>query len=153
MPLDPKKLRSDAKRLQQARLAAPGRETIGTTSAVRAALPIIYELRNDGVAWSAIADALAKQGVVQGKDRVPITTHRLTALVNQIESQDRRRSEKNARPRGDTVATIEVERVKPRLLQDAVALSSSSTPVEPAASEHDLRAAAFEKLQSILKKE
>ena len=80
MALDPKRLHEDAKRLQKARLPTiAGRETTGTTRAIRAALPVIYQLREEGVSWSAIASALADQGVVQGRDRIALTTHRLTA--------------------------------------------------------------------------
>ena len=95
MPLDPKKLRKDARRLQGARPdTTVGRETTGTTRAIRTALPDIYDLRNDGVSWPAIADALAIQGVVQGKDRIPLTTNRLTAIVSQIEEQERKKASK-----------------------------------------------------------
>jgi hypothetical protein len=93
MPIDPKQLRKDARRLQNARPETTvGRESIGTTRDIRAALPVIYELRKDGLSWPAIAEALAAQGVVQGKDRIPLTTNRLTAIVSQIEEQERKKA-------------------------------------------------------------
>ena len=47
--------------------------------------------------WSAIAAALAAQGIVQGKARIPLTTNRLTALVRQIELQNQKRDAKKAK--------------------------------------------------------
>lgn len=95
MTLDLKRLRIDASRFQTERSKSrSSRETTGTTKAIRAALPQIYSLRGDGVQWSAIAAALAAQGIVQGKARVPLTTNRLTALVRQIELQNQKRAAK-----------------------------------------------------------
>lgn len=92
MPLDPKRLVRDAKKAQTARPATlVGRETTGVTRAVRAALPAIRTLRAAGVTWAAIAQAMAEQGVRQ-KGNVPLTATRLTAIVGQVEAQDRRRS-------------------------------------------------------------
>lgn len=68
------------------------RERTGTTKAIRAALSEIYKLRERGVRWSAIAAALAAQGIVQGKDRSALTANRLTALVRQIELQNEKRA-------------------------------------------------------------
>lgn len=154
MSLDPKKLRQDAQRLQGARSASGvGRETLGTTKAVRAALPVIYELRKTGVSWPAIAEALGAQGVVQGRDRVPLTTNRLTALVTQIEDQARRKAEKvNNRSRSDS-AVQPVERAKPLSLSPDLANSTSHNSQQPSSTEEDLRRDAFQRLQSVLKKE
>ena len=105
MPLDPKKLRKDARRLQGARPdTTVGRESTGTTRAIMTALPDIYDLRKDGVPWPAIAGALAIQGVVQGKDRIPLTPNRLTAIGSQIEEQERKKASKAGnRNRSDAV--------------------------------------------------
>ncbi|UPT88228.1 hypothetical protein HAP41_0000003530 [Bradyrhizobium barranii subsp. apii] len=152
MPLDSKKLRHDALRLQKARgTSSVGRETTGTSKAVREALPTIHQLRKDGVSWAMIAQALAEQGVVQGKDRIPLTTHRLTALVTQIEAQQRKKALKvGPRDRGDTVEHPAVQ----RLTFSPDLVSPAETPNAPRlATEEDLRRAALEKLQTVLKKE
>src|SRR5579859_486079 len=95
MTLDIKRLSRDASRFQAERSMSPSsRETTGTTKAIRDVLPQIYSLREAGVQWSAIASALAAQGIVQGKARIPLTTNRLTALVRQIELQNQRRAAK-----------------------------------------------------------
>lgn len=95
MMVNPKQLRSDASKFQADRSKSrSGRETTGTTKAIRAVLPHIYSLRQDGVQWAAIAAALAVQGIVQGKARIPLTTNRLTALVRQIELQNQKRAAK-----------------------------------------------------------
>lgn len=93
--MDFKRLRIEASKFQTERSKSrSSRETTGTTKAIRAALPHIYSLREDGVQWSAIAAALAAQGIVQGKARIPLTTNRLTALVRQIELQNEKRAAK-----------------------------------------------------------
>jgi hypothetical protein len=97
MTLDFKRLCIDASSFQTERSKLrSSRETTGTTKAIRAALPQIYSLREDGLQWSAIAAALAAQGIVQGKARIPLTTNRLTALVRQIELQNEKRAAKQA---------------------------------------------------------
>jgi hypothetical protein len=151
MPLDQKQLRADAKRLHRARSSTSGKGITGTTSAIRAALPAIRDLREGGVAWAAIAEALAEQGVVQGKDRIPLTERRLTALVSQIEAQDRRKLESRALPRSDTTPLQEETQLSLKLngLPNAV-----SPAVDGLDTEHQLRAAAFAKLQqSLFKKD
>lgn len=93
--VDYKQFRGDAAKLQVERSKLRStRETTGTTKAIRAALPHIYGLREDGVQWAVIAAALAAQGIVQGKARIPLTTNRLTALVRQIELQNQKRAAK-----------------------------------------------------------
>jgi hypothetical protein len=151
MTLDPKKLRLDAKRLNKARPRSPiGRNTTGTTDAIRAALPTIYELRKAGVSWPAIAEALADQGVVQGKNRTRLTTHRLTALVTQIKNQERRKAEKSSdRGRSDAV-----DRTAPTLRKLSLASELAARPKSdpsPALSEDELRQSAFDKLKSVMK--
>lgn len=154
MPLDSKKLRQAALRLQKARGTSPiGRETTGTSKAVREALPIIRQLRKDGVSWAVIAQALAEQGVVQGKNRIALTTGRLTALVSQIEAQERKKSLKaGPRDRGDTVERP-AESVRRLTLSPDLAGSAETSNVPQLSTEDDLRRAALEKLQTLLKKE
>lgn len=154
MPLDSKKLRQDALRLQKVRgTSSIGRETTGTSKAVRESLPTIHQLRRDGVSWAVIAQALAEQGVVQGKDRIPLTTGRLTALVSQIEAQQRKKALKfGARDRGDTIERA-AEPVKRLTLSPDLAVSTETSEISPLSTEDDLRRAAFEKLQTVLKKD
>lgn len=154
MPLDEKQLKADAERLQKARVTTSGRiGPLGTSAAVRAALPAIRNLRQKGVAWSVIAQALAQQGVVQGKDRIPITERRLTGLVNQIEAQESRRRQAQAQPRLDTTASPGSEQLALGLSSDKPAQEEPAVKHKPEA-EHELRAAAFAKLQhSLFKKD
>ena len=94
MPLDPRRLARDAKTLEADRPAAAiGRETTGVTRAVRALMPAIRELRQAGVRWAAIAEALARQGVV-GSDGQPLKANRLTAVVDRIDSGERSKAAK-----------------------------------------------------------
>ena len=154
MPLDPKQLRQDARRLQDARPGtAVGRETTGTTKVIRTALPVIYQLRKDGVSWPVIADALAVQGVVQGKDRIPLTTKRLTAIVSQIEQQDRKKANKAGnRNRSDAVQRPTAPARRLSLSPDLLTRPTPSNP-EPFSTEEELRRAALESIKNVLKKE
>ena len=146
MPLDSKKLHQDALRLQKAR-------QVGTTKAVRDALPVIRELRKKEVSWAAIAQALAEQGVVQGKDRIPLTTSRLTALVSQIEALERKKALKfGDRDRADTTARPVRPAHRLTLSADLIRPAGTSDFQRPS-TEDELRQAAFEKLQTVLKKE
>lgn len=153
MALDPKRLREDARRLQEARLPTTvGKETTGTTKAIRFALPVIYDLRREGVTWPVIAQALADQGIVQGQNRTPLTTKRLTAIVSQIEEQERKKAAKASRVRSDAVEVPAGRRRKLSLSADLVASRpASESGAEP--TEEELRRSAFEKIQSVLKKE
>ncbi|MGY4349740.1 hypothetical protein ACVWXM_006233 [Bradyrhizobium sp. GM7.3] len=144
MPLDAKKLRHDAQRIHEARA--------GTTKAIRGALPAIYQLRKDGVSWSAIAKALAEQGVVQGKDGTPLTTNRLTGLVSQIEAQEHKKALKTGRERGDTQKRQEERPHRLTLSPDLVGPAAVSD-VQPHSTEDELRQSAFAKLQTVLKKD
>lgn len=154
MPLDPKKLRRDAQRLQKVRRPSLiGRETTGTTKAIRDALPVIRQLRKDQVSWAAIAQALADQGVVQGKDRVPLTAKRLTALVSQIETRERKKALKTgSRDRADTVKRG-IERAPRLTLSPDLVRPAEASDLLSSSTEDDLRQAAFEKLETVLKKE
>jgi len=155
MPLDPKKLRKDARRLQGARPdTTVGRETTGTTRAIRTALPDIYDLRKDGVPWPAIAGALAIQGVVQGKDRIPLTTNRLTAIVSQIEEQERKKASKvsNRARRSDAPDRPTEPARRLSLSSDLTSRPATPHPVQ-SSTEEELRLAALKNIQNVLKKE
>ena len=124
------------------------RERTGTTKAIRAALGHIYRLREDGIKWSAIAAALAAQGIVQGKARVPLTTNRLTALVRQIEVQNQKRAAKKEviaeqkdiamQNRGASLSSAPVKKTRavgadaPRLNRRSQQVAHSQGQAEPA---------------------
>jgi hypothetical protein len=150
MPLDPKQLRQDARRLQDA--CPVGRQSTGTTKAVRTVLPTVYQLRKDGVSWRAIADALAVQGVVQG-NRIPLTTKRLTAIVSQIEEQDREKANKAGnRVRSDAPNRPTEPAGRLSLSSDLTTRPLSPDP-QPSSTEDELRSAALENIKSVLKKD
>ena len=90
MLIDSKRLMKDCANAQ-ATLAATGyaRRRTGATAVIEPILPLIRELRARKHSWAAIAAALAKQGVVQGVDREPITARRLTALISAINNRVR----------------------------------------------------------------
>jgi hypothetical protein len=96
MSIDSKRLTKDCATAQAA-LAANGhaRRRTGATAVIEPILPIIRELRARKHSWAAIAAALAKQGVVQGNDREPITGRRLTALICAINKRVRRQEERS----------------------------------------------------------
>src|SRR6202022_909230 len=154
MPLDPKQLRQEARRHQNARPdTTVGREGTGTTRAIRTALPVIYQLRKDRVSWSAIAEALAVQGVVQGKDRIPLTTNRLTAIVSQIEEQDRKKASKAGnRARSDAPNRPTGPARRLSLSSDLTTPPVPSDP-QPSSTEDERRVAALKNIRSVLKKD
>lgn len=152
MAIDPNKLQRDAKSLHKTRQRHHGD---GTMSAIRTALPAIYRLRKKGVLWREIAAALAKQGVTQGKgkDRKPITVHRLTSLVTQIE-----RGAANER------ANHPVHLSNPSAKRNALQNPSVSLALDLSAKgkargrkstldEEDIRRAALRRVQSLLRKD
>jgi hypothetical protein len=150
MSVDPKLLQRDARGLLRTRR----RKGRGTTEAIRALLPTIYRLRSEGVLWREIAEALGKQGIVQGqgKKRKPITTTRLTALVRQIEA----RTQNEPKPPSIKKAQGEKARAtKMRPLSLAIELGqeigTSNRRSEP--SEEVLRRAALDRIQDVLKKD
>lgn len=155
MPLDPKRLARDAKRAQAQRPdSSIGRETTGVTRAVRAGLPVIRQLRAAGVTWAAIAEALSAQGVTQGEGQ-PLTATRLTAIVTQVEAQERRTAERKARrrTRPDLTASSEIVPPPELSLPDPVA----PAPPTPAgsgghATEEEIRRAGLHDLRQLLKK-
>ncbi len=97
MSIDSKRLTKDCANAQ-ATLAANGHalRRTGATAIIEPILPLILELRARKHSWAAIAAALAKQGVIQGVDREPITSRRLTALISAIEKRVRRRESRLA---------------------------------------------------------
>lgn len=150
MSLDPKRLLRDAKKAQTTRPATMvGRETTGVTRAVRAALPTIRKLRATGVSWAAIAQAMAEQGVRQKGD-VPLTATRLTAIVGQVEAQDRRRDAAAVRSRPDLAA----EPVSPVRPAPAPEPPRGPTPADPPThpTAEAIRRAGLAELNQILKK-
>jgi len=154
MTLDLKRLRTDASRLQTERSKSrSSRETTGTTKAIRTALPEIYKLRKDGVQWSAIAAALAAQGIVQGKDGVPLTTNRLTALVRQIELQNEKRAAKA--PKKGAGASSKKFAMQNQRLSLSPELGAETRAVEgrPPQSEDEIRRLAFERVQRMTEKD
>ena len=85
MSIDSKRLTKDCANAQ-ATLAAAGyglRRT-GATAIIEPILTLILELRAQKHSWAAIAAALAKQGVVQGVDREPITARRLRLWTDNL---------------------------------------------------------------------
>jgi hypothetical protein len=154
MPLDPKKLRKDARRLQGARPdTTVGRESTGTTRAIRTALPDIYDLRKDGLSWPAIAGALAIQGVVQGKDRIPLTTNRLTAIVSQIEEQERKKASKAGNRNRSDVVQRHAEPARRLSLSPDLTTPTEPSDLQRSSTEDELRSAALENIKSVLKKD
>jgi hypothetical protein len=153
MGIDPKQLQRDARLLKKTREQRKGP---GTTAAVRAALPTIYRLRADRVHWSEIAAALGKQGVVQGKgkNRIPITTTRLTSLVRQIEAEIEKGDYKPTRgePTGAHSQTNALQKSTVSLSVELAADTKASDRKSPP-TEEDLRRAALGRIQDVLKKD
>jgi hypothetical protein len=153
MSVDPKLLQRDARGFQKARR----RKGRGTTEAIRAVLPTIYRLRSEGILWREIAEALGKQGIVQGqgKKRSPLTTTRLTALVRQIEAETESAA---LDPKPPSIKTAQIEKsraTKMRPLSVAVELGQEirTSDRRSAPSEDDLRRAALDRIQDVLKKD
>lgn len=151
MAIDPSKLQRDAKNIRRTRRRNSGD---GTMAAIRTALPTIYQLRKDGVLWREIAGALAKQGITQGKGkkRMPITVHRLTSLVTQIERG-------TAKARTDHPARPSLPNAKRNALQNpslslAVELNAKGKARgrKSTLDEEDIRRAALKRIQDVLRK-
>lgn len=154
MPLDPKRLARDAKRAQAQRPDSTiGRETTGVTRAVRAGLPVIRQLRAAGVTWAAIAEAMSAQGVTQGEGQ-PLTATRLTAIVTQVEAQERRTVEREARRRTRPDLTASSGIVPPPELSLPDPVAPAPPPVESGAhaTEEEIRRAGLHDLRQLLKK-
>ncbi|MGY3602752.1 MULTISPECIES: hypothetical protein [unclassified Bradyrhizobium] len=154
MTLDLRRLRTDASRLQTERSKSrSSRETTGTTRAIRAALPEIYKLRDDGVQWSAIAAALAAQGIVQGRDRIPLTTNRLTALIRQIEVQNERRAARPAKKGAGTKPKKIAMQNRSLSLSPELRAETQAVDDRPPQSEDEIRRLAFERVQRMTEKD
>jgi hypothetical protein len=91
MTIDSNRLKNDSADAHASTEASGlARWRTGATAVIEPVLPIIYELRARGYGWKAIAAALAKQGVIQGINRKPLTSRRLTALISAINKRVRR---------------------------------------------------------------
>jgi hypothetical protein len=155
MALDLKRLRRDAKRLQEKRSKShSGRATTGATEAIRAALPEIYKLRDQGVLWSEIARALGKQGVVAGKKRLPLTTNGLTARVTQIEQQDRNAAAiKIKKSQSASPSKTNALQKHHLALSEELAADIRTTDGRSPQSEDDLRRSALKRVQRMTRKD
>ena len=157
--IDPKRLRKDAAKAEQDRLRSGiGQETVGIVRAIRDVLPIIRELRSEGMRWAAIADALNAQGIYPGTGDKPgiLTPKRLTAIVSYLEKQEVQRAAKRegrrSRPElaGPKIAGSLKKPVglAPELQRD-VKLESATKADHP--SEEDLRIKAHLEARRFLK--
>ncbi|WP_454620444.1 hypothetical protein [Bradyrhizobium cenepequi] len=151
MAIDPKRLQRDARTLKKARRSHEGDSTM---AAIRAVLPVIHELRTDGVRWSDIAAALGEQGLMQGKGkhRIPITTNRLTSLVTQIERAVK--VKERPKPRAPDQAQ-KINALQNRRASLALELTTEVDAGDPKdrPTEEDLRRAALDRIRSVLKKD
>ncbi|UYO54612.1 hypothetical protein [Rhodopseudomonas palustris] len=97
MEINVKRLRSDVNRLKRERRASPiGKAKTGATEIIRKHFVELERLHyQDGASWTEIAAALAEQGVTQG-DGKPITSRRLTALMNNIRVQAKRNDQQKS---------------------------------------------------------
>lgn len=154
MQVDAKRLTKDCSNAQSTLAASGcGRRGTGATAIIEPVLPLIRDLREQKHCWSAIAAALARQGVVQGSDRQPITARRLTALIAAIEKRVRRQAKRSESrfSRQDLAAS-------PTQFH-SLALSADLKPTSAAAdtdsdSEETIRRREFEdRVRSLMKKE
>jgi hypothetical protein len=144
MTIDSKRLTKDSADAQ-ATTAANGhaRRRTGATAVIEPVLPVIYELRTRKHSWSAIAAALAKQGVIQGDDGDAITGRRLTALIYAINKRLRRQEERSAgRAKRRDLAPLPKQNHSLALSTDLSTPAAAATIV--AASEEDIRRQDFE---------
>lgn len=155
MAVDLRRLRRDSKQLQEKRTKSHSRRaTTGATDAIRAALPEIYKLREQGVLWSEIAKALGQQGIVAGKKRLPLTTNGLTARVTQIEQQY-----KNAAAVKFEISQLASASKTNALQKHHLALSKEfaadtrTTDSRSPQSEDDLRRSALKRVQRMTRKD
>jgi hypothetical protein len=154
MSIDSKRLTKDCANAQAA-MAANGlaRRRTGATAVIEPVLPLIQELRARKQSWAAIAAALAKQGVVQGNDREPITGRRLTALICAINKRVRRQEERSAgRAKRRDLAPLPQQKHTLVLSADLSAPAVAATIVT--ASEEDFRREEFDdRVRSLLKED
>jgi hypothetical protein len=154
MSIDSKRLTKDCANAQAA-MAANGlaRRRTGATAVIEPLLPIIRELRARKHSWAAIAAALAKQGVVQGNDREPITGRRLTALICAINKRVRRQEERLAgRAKRRDLAPLPKQTHTLALSADLKSPAAAATIV--ATSEEDFRRQEFDdRVRSLLQED
>ena len=152
--IDSKRLTKDCATAQAA-MAANGlaRRRTGATAVIEPLLPLIRELRARKHSWEAIAAALAKQGVVQGVNREPITARRLTALISAINKRVRRQEERSAgRAKRRDLAPL--PRQTHTLVLSADLKSPAAVATIDATSEEDLRRQEFDdRVRSLLKED
>ena len=153
MQINAKRLTKDCSNAQSALSAAGcGYRGTGATAIIEPVLPLLRDLRKQKHSWSAIAAALARQGVVQGSDRQPITARRLTALIAAIDKRVRRQAERQ-HGRG-----LRPDLAPSQTRSHTLALSADLKPTSVAAetvmdSEETIRRREFEGLDSIFKKD
>jgi len=154
MQINAKRLTKDCAEVQSV-LAESGHSHCGTgaTAIIEPVLPLIRDLRKQKHSWSAIAAALARQGVVQGVARQPITARRLTALISAIGKRERRHAKHSeSRFRRQDLAPSPTQ-------SHALALSADLVPTNVAAnvvadSEEQIRRREFEdRVRSLMKKD
>jgi len=154
MAIDSKRLKKDSADAQAA-MAANGlaRRRTGATAVIEPLLPLIRELRARKHSWEAIAAALAKQGVVQGVNREPITARRLTALISAINKRVRRQEERSAgRAKRRDLAPLPQQKHTLALSADLKSPPAAANIVT--ASEEDLRREEFDdRVRSLLKED
>ena len=154
MQINAKRLTKDSLDAQSALAASGcGHPGTGATAIIEPVLPLIRDLRKQKHSWSAIAAALARQGVVQGSDRQPITARRLTALIAAIEKRVRRQAERQ-HGRG-----LRQDLAPPQAQFHTLVLSADLKPTGAAAdtdsdNEEQIRRREFEnRVRSLMKKD
>lgn len=157
MAIDLKRLVHDAKKAQAKRpVALVGRETTGVTRAIRHLLPTIRELRTAGVTWAAIAIALAEQQVTQANGE-PLTASRLTSIVGQIKTQDKRKIllAETRRQRSVAPSLVGATASHKGRFKLAPELTARPEPEEAArpSTEEEIRRAHYDKHRHLFKKE
>jgi hypothetical protein len=153
MQIDTKRLTKDCAKVQSV-LAESGHAHCGTgaTAIIEPVLPLIRELRARKHSWAAIAAALARQGVVQGVARQPITARRLTALISAIGKRERRHAKRSeSRFRRQDLARSPTQSRTLTLSADLRPTSVAANTVTD--SEETIRRRDLEGLDSILRKD
>ena len=155
MQVDGKRFTKDCAKAQAGLIASGGGHCgTGATAIIEPVLPLIRDLRRQKHSWSAIATALARQGVVQGVDRRPITARRLTALIAAIDKRERRRRERLAtRSRRTDLAPPPAAACRTLALSDDLAQERTaiSSPIDH---EEVIRRQEFEeRVRSLMKRE
>lgn len=154
MQINAKRLTKDCSNAQSAFTAAGrGYRGTGATAIIEPVLPLIRDLRKLKHSWSAIAAALARQGVVQGADRRSITARRLTALISAIDKRERRHAKRSeSRIRRPDLAPAQAQ---PHALALSADLKPANVATETATdSEETIRRREFEdRVRSLMKRD